>query len=140
MASISPHVRFPDGKCKEGMNFYKAIFGGAVEFMTVGDAPADAGLPEELDKKLIMHASLENNDFYLSGSDMMRDPIKAGDNVSIMVDCQNQKEVDDIFAKLAKGGDVFMKPEETFWGGYFGMVTDKYGVEWSLNFQMKPVK
>lgn len=148
MSKLVPYLRFNDQKCREAMEFYKSAFGGTVEYMTVGDTPKDTA--EEMAKEMkgapmpskdnIMHAKLQSGDLVLLGADMMRDKAVVGDNVTIMVDCKTQKEVDDLFAKISKGGEVFMKPEKTFWGGYFGVATDKYGVEWSFHFQMEEMK
>lgn len=148
MSKLNPYLRFNDGKCREAMEFYKSAFGGKIDYMTIGDTPKDvmkemaegmkgAAMPP---KDSIMHAKLESGDLVLLGADMMRDKAVVGDNVTIMVDCKSQKEVDDLFAKISKGGEVFMKPEKTFWGGYFGVTTDKYGVEWSFHFQMEKMK
>ena len=138
MPKLSPYIRFNDTKCREGMNFYKDAFGGELQLMTLGESPMAGEMPEAGDR--IMHASLQNGDLLLLGSDMMRDKAVVGDNVSIMVVCKSQKELDDLFAKLSVGGEVFMKPEKMFWGGYMGTLTDKYGVEWSFHFQMEPMK
>ncbi len=148
MSKLSPFLRFNDSKCREAMNFYKDAIGGELKFMIFGDTPADTA--EEMKKEMkgapmpsedaVMHSTLTKGDLLLIGSDMMRDKAKVGDNVTIMMECENQKEVDDVFAKLSKGGEIFMKPEKQFWGGYFGTLTDKYGVEWSLHFQMEPMK
>ena len=88
----------------------------------------------------IMHAELKKGDFVFFGSDMMRDKAVIGDNVGVSLECENDEEIQSVFAKLKDGGEVFMAPEEMFWGGVFGMVTDRYGVEWMLNFQKKPMK
>ena len=32
------------------------------------------------------------------------------------------------------GGQVTMPMENTFWGDYFGMFTDKFGVNWMVSF------
>lgn len=139
MSNIIPFIRINDGKATEAMNFYKDIFGGELELMTVGSSPMGKDMPGK--ENLVMHSTLtKDGQILFLGMDMMRDKAVIGDNVGISVDCKSQKELDDVFAKLAQGGDVFMKPEEQFWGGYFAVVTDKYGVEWMLNFQMKPTK
>jgi len=139
MSNIIPFIRINDGKATEAMNFYKGVFGGELELMTVGQSPMAKDMPGK--ENLLMHSALKKDgELLFIGMDMMRDKAVIGDNVGIAVECKSQKELDDIFAKLEKGGDVFMKPEEQFWGGYFGVVTDKYGVEWMLNFQMKPMK
>lgn len=114
------------------MEFYKDCFGGELQFMTVKDGPMAAEVPEE-SHGLIMHSTLRNNGWTLVGSDMMRDRATAGDQVGIMVDFKNESEMRAVFDKLAVGGEVFMPVEDAFWGAFFGVLTDKYGVEWSLN-------
>ncbi|HEY9480907.1 MAG TPA: VOC family protein [Candidatus Paceibacterota bacterium] len=138
MTRLNPYLRFNDGKCKEAMNFYKAIFGGTVEMMTIGESPMAQEMPAEK-RNFIMHSTLTSGDLKFFGSDMMRDVALVGDNVSMALECTSEEELNDLFAKLSKGGDVFMKPEEAFWGGVYAMVTDKYGIEWALNFQKRPM-
>lgn len=139
MAQLNPFVRFNDGKCREAMEFYKTIFGGKVEYMTTGESPMAKDMPADK-HSLIMHAELNAKGVVFFGSDMMRDKAVIGDNVGMALNCESEKELNEHFAKLSEGGDVFLKPEEAFWGAIFGMVTDKYGVEWMLNFQKKPIK
>ena len=139
MAQLSPFIKFNDGKCREAMNFYKSCFGGKLRFMTVGDSAMAKDMPADK-HGLVMHSTLTKGDMMFLGSDMMRDKAVIGDNVGIALLCKSVKELDTFFDKLSQGGDVFMKPEKTFWGGYFAMVTDKYGVEWMLNYQKTPMK
>jgi PhnB protein len=37
------------------------------------------------------------------------------------------------FDALSEGGNVQMPLEKQFWGDTFGMLTDKYGIEWMVN-------
>lgn len=137
---LNPFLRFNDGKCREAMSFYKGIFGGTLEFMTIGESPMKKDMPEK-QHGLIMHSELSDGKgiaFY--GSDMMRDKAVVGDSVGMALDCSSEKEIKAHFAKLSEGGEVFMPLEDAFWGGVFGMVTDRYGVEWMLNFQKKPMR
>lgn len=138
MSRINPYLRFNDGKCREAMNFYKKIFGGELEFNTIGESPMAKEVSADK-QDLIMHSTLTGKDFKLFGSDMMRDKAVIGDNVTVAFECASEKEINKHFSMLAEGGDIFMEPEESYWGGIFAMVTDKYGVEWSLNFQKIPV-
>ena len=136
MSRINPYLRFNDGKCREAMNFYKDCLGGELELMTLGESPMAKDSPGK--ENLIMHATLKKGGAILiQGSDMMRDKMKVGDNVVVSVDCESEKEIEDIFAKLSKGADIFMKLEKQFWGGLYGMLTDKYGHEWMFNYQEK---
>ena len=139
MSNIVPFIRVNGGKAAEAMNFYKNVFGGELELMTVADSPMAKDMPGK--ESLVMHSTLKKGgELLFIGMDMMRDTAKIGDNVGISVECASERELDAIFDKLAKGGDVFMKPEKQFWGGYFGVVTDTYGVEWMLNYQAEPMK
>ena len=140
MKTLNPYLKLNDGKCREAMGFYQeSLGGGKLEFMTVGDSDMAKDMPAEK-HKLIMHSKLSKENILLYGSDMMRDKAVIGDNVGVAIECESEKELNDIFSKLKKGGEVFMEPEEMSWGGVYGMVTDKYGVEWMLNFQKKPMK
>ncbi len=139
MAKLNPFIRFNNGKCKEAMNFYKDCLGGELDFMTAGESPMAKDMPAEK-HDLIMHSTLKKGDLVIIGSDMMRDKAVIGDNVGVALDCTSDEEIKTLFSKLSKGGDVFMPLDEMFWGGVFGLVTDKYGVEWMLNFQKKPLK
>jgi PhnB protein len=137
---VSPYLRFNDLKCREAFGFYKDCFGGGeIQLMTVGDSPMAKDMPPGSGDR-IMHAVFKKGDMQLLGSDMMRDKAVVGDNVSVMVEFDNEKELNTVFDKMAKGGEVFMKPEEMFWGGVFGTLTDKYGIEWSYHFQKRPMK
>lgn len=138
MANLYPYLRFNDKKCREAMTFYKSCLGGELDFQTVGESPMAKEMPEAGDK--IMHASLKKGNMTIFGSDMMRDKAVVGDNVALSLNCESEAEVRDLFGKLSKGGEVFMPVEEQFWGGIFGVLTDKYGVEWMLNYQKEPMK
>ncbi len=139
MPQLNPFLRFNDGKCREAMQFYQSIFGGKLEFMTLGESPmAKDSSKEKYD--LVMHAELSSGELIFYGSDMMRDKAIVGDNVGMALNCKSETEIKEHFSKLSEGGEVFMGLEDAYWGGLFGMVTDKYGVEWMLNFQKKPFK
>jgi PhnB protein len=134
MAQLNPFIRFNDGKCREAMEFYKDCLGGELEFMTIKDSPMAGDMPEDKQGN-IMHSTLTKDGWVLIGSDMMRDIAKVGDNVGISLNCTSEEEIRNAFAKLAEGGEIFMPLEDAFWGAIFGVLTDKYGIEWMLNFQ-----
>lgn len=138
MSEINPFIRFNDKKCREAMNFYKDCFGGELSFMTMAETPMAKDMPDKGD--LIMHATLTKDSWVLIGSDMMRDRAVTGDGVGISLNCSSEQEIREVFAKLQQGGEVFMQLEDTFWDALFGIVTDKYGVEWMLNFQKNTKK
>jgi len=140
MTQLNPYVRFNDAKCREAMTFYKECLGGGeLTFQTVGESPMAKDMPKETHNR-IMHASFKKGGIEFFASDMMRDKAVVGDNIALALNCKNKKEIENFFEKLSKGGEVFMPLEKAFWGGLFGIVTDKFGIEWMLNFQEEEMK
>lgn len=140
MTKLNPYIKFNDEKCREAMNFYKdCLGGGELTFQTVGESPMAKEMGPEVQNR-IMHATFKKGDVEFFGSDMMRDKAVIGDNVGMALNFDNKGEIETVFAKLSQGGEIFMPLEKAFWGAIFGMLTDKYGVEWMLNFQEEPVK
>lgn len=138
MAAINPYLTF-DGTCEAAFNFYKSVFGG--EFPYVGrfnEMPPMEGqtLPEEEGNK-IMHISLPiSKETILMGSDTSAafgHNHVAGTNFSISVNADSEEEATKIFNSLSEGGQVTMPLNKTFWGAFFGMFTDKFGIQWMVN-------
>ena len=44
------------------------------------------------------------------------------------------EEADRLFNEISKGGTTIMPMEDTFWGAYFGMCVDPFGIQWMINF------
>ena len=132
MAQLTPYLAF-NGNCREAMEFYKSVFGGELHMQTFGEAPMETA---EADNGRIMHAQLNNGNFMLMASDGMPDqPVQFGNSVTLSVHPQSKEETDKDFNKLAEGGQIVMPLADTFWGAYFGMLTDKFGIPWMFNFQ-----
>lgn len=143
MATANIYLTF-DGNCEAAFTFYKSIFGG--EFPYLGrfkDMPLQEGIPpltEEMKEK-IMHVSLPiGNGTVIMGSDAGGDwapKIKQGNNFSISVTAESREEADRLFAGLTEGGQVTMPLAVTFWGEYFGMCTDRFGINWMVGFRIE---
>jgi PhnB protein len=139
MASVNVYLNF-NGNCEEAFNFYKSAFGG--EFAHVGrfkDMPADSGHKMSAeDAEKIMHISLPiSKESVLMGSDTGGEwapNFQLGNNFSISINAASQAEADKLFNALSAGGKVTMPMAKTFWGDYFGMWTDKFGVNWMMSF------
>lgn len=84
-----------------------------------------------------MHISLPIGNTVLMGSDAVEGfggiP-KLGDNFSISINTESEEEAKRIFSGLSEGGKVTMPLEKTFWGALFGMFTDKFGINWMVNY------
>ena len=141
MAAINPYLLF-NGNCEEAFLFYKSVFGG--EFPYIGkfkDIPEedDSNKMSEEDGNRIMHVSLPIGNTILMGSDSHPKfgDLRIGDNFSISINTESREEADRIFNGLSAGGQVEMPMSDTFWGAYFGMFKDKFGVGWMVNFDEK---
>ncbi len=136
--SLNIYLTF-DGNCREVFDFYRSVFGGEyLDVQTYGDAPQDMGVPEA-EKGRIMHMSLPVGSSVLMGSDSSSafgPPATAGNNFAISISVDSREQCDSYFAGLSEGGTVKMPLQETFWGAYFGNWTDKFGINWMVNFQM----
>jgi PhnB protein len=133
MAKLDAYLHF-DGNCSEAMTFYKGALGGELNLMMVGDSPMGKQAPPS-DQKKVMHAKLSIGDMGLMGSDNMGDtPVKMGANISLSLSCASKKELDGIYSRLSAGGKATHQPKDEFFG-YFGDLTDKYGITWMLVFE-----
>ncbi|WP_027376414.1 VOC family protein [Kaistella palustris] len=139
MAIINAYLTF-DGNCEEAFNFYRSVFGGDFPMVgKFGDMPPQEGMPPlsaEL-KDRVMHMTLPiSAETVLMGSDTMPGlhEHRIGNNISLSVNTDSREEADRIFTGLSEGGKVTMPLEETFWGAYFGMFTDKFGISWLINY------
>lgn len=132
MTHLNPYLAF-GGNCREAMEFYHSCLGGNLSVQTVGESPMGAQMPEA--KDLVMHAALVNNNIFLYASDMIRgESVSHGNMVSLCLDCSSEEEIQSFFSKLSEGGKVTQPLEKAFWGGTFGMLTDKFGFNWMFNY------
>ena len=138
MATVNTYLNF-NGNCEEAFNFYKSVFGG--EFTYIGrfsEMPEGEGYSvPETDKNKIMHIGLPIGDTVLMGSDNGGDwaaTFVQGNNFSVSINPESKEEADKLFAGLSTGGNITMVLADTFWGAYFGMLTDKFGINWMINF------
>ena len=143
MTTVNVYLNF-DGQCEEAFEFYKSVFGG--EFSYIGrfnEMPQDENNKlSESDGNKIMHVSLPiSAETNLFGSDTVgawSPKLVQGNNYSISINASSKEEADRLFNGLSAGGKVTMPLENTFWGAYFGMFTDKYGINWMVNFDENP--
>lgn len=138
MPSLNPYLLF-EGKCEEAFNLYKSVFGGEFEMISrYKDVPSDVPMPD-VEKDQIMHMALPiGKEDMLMGSDRPAHTGKniVGNNYSITISTDSEKQADEYFNGLSAGGQITMPMEKTFWGAYFGMLIDKYGINWMISFDL----
>jgi len=134
MAGLNPYLTF-NGKTEEAFNHYKNVFGGEFAMtMRFGDAKEHVPTPD-VESNRIMHIALPIGKSVLMGSDTMNGAdVKEGTNVTISFNPDSRTEADRIYKGLAENGKEIMPMEDTFWGDYFGVVIDKFGINWMVNY------
>lgn len=138
MATTSTYLNF-NGNCEEAFNFYKSAFGGEFAYIgRFGDMPENEEYKvPEADKNKIMHVILPIGTSSLMGSDTGGEwapSFVQGNNFAVSLTADSKQEADNLFKELSAGGKVTMPIGKTFWGDYFGMFTDKFGVNWMVSF------
>jgi PhnB protein len=138
MATTNTYLNF-NGNCEEAFNFYKSVFGGDFTYLgKFGDMPPQDGysMPES-DRNKVMHVSLAVGTSILMGSDTAGEwaaGFVQGNNFSVSITADSKEEADKLFDGLSADGKATMPMNQTFWGDYFGMFEDKFGVNWMVSF------
>lgn len=134
---INPYLNFP-GNTEEAFNFYRSVFGGEFALLLrFKDTPEAARVPADLQDK-IMHIALPlSKTNVLMGTDALESmghKITSGTNHHLSVHTNSEAETKTVFDALADGGTVTVPLDKTFWGAYFGMLTDRYGIQWMVSY------
>lgn len=142
-ARVCSYLNF-DGKTEEAFSFYKKVFrsefiGKGIE--RFGDIPASAGhgpVADEI-KDMVLHVELPIlGGHILMGTDAPKEmgfTLTRGNNMHICIEPESREEADRLFRELSSGGIVTMPMEDMFFGAYFGEFSDKYEVNWMINYQ-----
>jgi PhnB protein len=131
---LTPYIMF-NGNCEEALNFYAKATGGSIEnLMRFGDVPGGGGMPGA-NKDHVMHSHFKADGFMFMASDTGGPaPVGQGSGqVHLSINFENEAQQEKVFNALAEGGKVSMPLNDTFWGARFGMLTDKYGINWMFN-------
>jgi uncharacterized glyoxalase superfamily protein PhnB/uncharacterized protein YndB with AHSA1/START domain len=143
-ARVTSYLNFP-GNTEEAFLFYKKVFRS--EFIKgiqrFGDLPNDANHPPIPDsiKNMVLHVELPIlGGHILMGTDAPKEmgfTLKQGNNLHICLEPHSREEAKRIFDELSDGGNVTMPMADMFFGAYFGEFSDKFGINWMINFQQK---
>lgn len=143
-ASVSTYVNFP-GNTEEVFNFYRSVF--KTDFVNgiqrFGDIPADPSQPPVAEnvKKMVLHVALPIlGGHILMGTDAPKEmgfSIVQGNNMHINLEPESREEAKRIFDELSAGGKIEMPIQDMFWGAFYGSFTDKFGINWMVNYQEK---
>lgn len=138
MRTIDPWINF-NGNAEEAFTFYKSVFGGEftkiVRFKDLYSA--EFPVPEKEAQKIMYIALPIGKHNVLKANDVpeFMGRVSEEENRSkISVSAESREEADKIFNGLSAGGNVEGPIGESPWGSYAGMLRDKYGIEWIVEF------
>ncbi len=135
---LSPYISFKNN-AKEAMEFYKSIFGGDLKIQTFKEFEASTNPAED---NLVMHSSIESETgvSFMASDTPDRMTYNPGNNISMSLSGEDEALLKRYFEKLAEGGNISMPLEKAMWGDIFGMLTDKYGINWLVNITASKVQ
>ncbi|EGG32730.1 VOC family protein [Paenibacillus sp. HGF5] len=129
-----------DGNAKEAIQFYeKALDAQVIMVQTFGEMPANPDFPlPESARDRISHALLKVGETDLMFSDTFPgQPVQSSNQVQICIMTDQAEQAKRIYEALREGGQVVMPLQETFWSPAYGIVADKYGVNWNISTEAK---
>lgn len=136
MTQLNTYLNLP-GTSEEAFTFYQSVLGG--ELMGPSrfkDTPEGAKLsPEEGEKA--MHVALKVGENMLMATDALESmghTLKEGNNFNLCLNVDSKEEADRIYAGLSEGGKQTKTMSDEFWGDYFGILTDKFGINWMIAY------
>lgn len=139
MTTINIYLAF-DGNCEEAFLFYESVFNeGKADIRKFKEMPENPEYPlSEKDLEKVMHVALPIGKHHVlmgsdTGGEWTAGFIK-GNNFSVSVNASSKADADRLFNGLSKGGQLIMPMGKTFWDSYFGMFTDKFGIQWMISF------
>ncbi|MFH8248847.1 VOC family protein [Microbacterium sp. B2969] len=131
MLSLNPYLSFKDN-ARDAIEFYQSVFGGDLQISTFGDFEGMVQDPAE--KDLVMHSQLTSPDgFVLMASDTPSSmPYREPGGSSVSVSGEDEAKLQGFWDGLSEGGTVTMPYDTPPWGGRFGMLRDKFGIDWMV--------
>jgi PhnB protein len=128
MKSVNTYIHFA-GNCREAMSFYQKCLGGELQFTP---RPDSGGNPTTDAAAKIMHAQLSRGGtpFLMASDGSPGGSWKPGNNFSVSVDCDSIDDIERLFAAVSDQGQITLPLGDMPWGARFGMLTDRFGVQW----------
>ena len=132
---IHPYLFF-DGRCEEAVEFYRKALGAKVSMLMrykdSPEPPPPGKVPPNWDNK-VMHVSMQIGEATVMASDGCGSGDLSHNGFSLSLNVKDAAAADRAFNALAAGGKVEMPLTKTFWSPRFGMLSDKFGVQWMVN-------
>lgn len=131
---IEPYLFF-DGRCEEALSFYREAIGAETTFLIRfkdSPEPPQAGCVQPGAEDKVMHANFRVGDTVIMASDGRCEGRPSFQGFALTVNVRDEAEADRVFNRLGDGGQVLMPLGRTFFSPRFGMLSDRFGVNWMV--------
>ena len=131
---LMPYIMF-SGNCEEALKFYEKALGGEIkDLMRFEGSPAE-NMSEDKQKVMHSHFAVEGNLLFMASDSGSNDQKAAnGGMVHLSLNFTDAGKIQQVFSAMGEGGNVTMPLQDTFWGATFGMLTDRFGINWMFNY------
>jgi PhnB protein len=135
MIRLNPYLNFKDN-AREAMEFYKSVFGGNLTINTFAEFHVSED-PSEANK--VMHSALETDNglVFMAADTPNHMEFHEGARISMSLSGDDEEKLRGYWDKLSEGGTPIMPLEKADWGDTFGMLIDKFGIQWMVNITGK---
>jgi len=126
---------FYDGRTEEAIDFYRNAIGATdVEIMRYKDSPepSQPGMVPPGSENTVMHSRFRVGDTVIMASDGHCGGKPSFQGFSLTIATKTEAEARKVFGALADGGQVNMPLTKTFFSPAFGMLADRFGVNWMV--------
>jgi PhnB protein len=141
-ASVQPYLFF-GGRCEEALAFYRKAVGAQIDavskYSDSPQPPPPGRLAPGFENK-VMHCQFRIGGSTLMASDGCGEADKTADGFKLALSLATEDDADRAFAALCEGGQVTMPLSKTFWSAKFGMLTDRFGIQWMVNVAVEQGK
>jgi len=136
MSRVGTYLNFM-GQTEEAFTYYATLFGTEITSLTrFGDIPDGPPLADD-EKNLVMNAAMTIvNGHQIMATDMlpsMGHSLRIGNNTTVLLDVDSRDEADRYFNGLSDGGSESQGMADMFWGAYWGVTLDRFGIRWMIN-------
>lgn len=129
MQKVTPFLMF-EGNAEEAMNYYTTLI---EDSKIISISRYGANQPGTEGSVMQATFSLKGQEFICIDSNIKHD-FTFTPSFSLFITCDNEEEIDRLYANLTDGGGVLMPLDDYGFSKKFGWIVDKFGISWQLNF------
>lgn len=135
---LNSYISF-DGNAREAAEYYHSVFGGELSVDTMGEYDSEEMPVASEDRDKVMHAQVKSEHLALMMADVPTGvPFDGGARISLTLNGDDADTLTGYWERLAADGTITLPMGNSPWGSKFGMLTDKFGINWM--FDISPVQ